>query len=369
MDISWIVQQILFVIFALLTAALATITGPTYDNLLVPELSGSALFPPLPPAVASGPSFVSRAAEFSSYLVANVVDPAVALVAIGVAATYFLRSGFDRWNPSFHATLPRMVFSVVVANFTLPLAGGLLSVAGAVYPVVAGFDGGAWQHWVNLGGLGELQFSWDNGVLAFVLSFVLFTLVLLLAIAVALRDALLGVLLVLLPLLTILWPIPALAPLARKAWMLFGELAFLPCVLVIPLELAVGAPNPLILVAYLAIALASPYFLSLAGAQLNALGFPAAGSTLSAGVQRGLAVGSSGATSYVRPLAAVGSGGKEAGAAFAIRAGSAGFPAAAPLVIGEALGRGAVHLVRHLPRFAGVQSGSASFPPVMRGKP
>ncbi len=366
MDISGIIQQILYALFALLTAAVASITGPTYDNLLVPELSSSSLYPTISPDVSGGPTFVSRAADFSSFLVTNVVDPSIVLIAIGVGGAYLLRSVFPRGFSAVESFLPRLVFAIILANFTLPIAGALLGVGGALYPVVSGFDGGTWQQWVNLAGAGEIQFSWDNGAFAFVLSFVMFSLVILLVLAVALRDALLGVLLVLLPVFTLLWPIPPLAPLARRAWLLFGELVFLPCILVIPLELAVGAPNAPTLVAYLAIALSSPYFLSLAGAQLSGLGFPAAGSTLSSGVQRGLGIASLGAASYARPVADLGSGSQAIAGGLAARTGAAGFPAAAPLVVGEAFGRGVAHLVRHIPHAVRSFQTGGSFPTVAR---
>src|SRR5579871_744108 len=238
--------------FAALTGVLAAILGPTYDNILVPSLAPAALYPT---PFAAG-TFLSAAAAFSTFVLGDTV-------------------------PRPEPFLGRLLLAVLLANFTLPIAAGLLDVAGAAYPVIAGWDGGAWQHWVNLAGWGELSYSWDNGALAFVVTFGLFALVLLLAAVVAVRNALLAVLLVLLPAFTLLWPIPPLAPLARRGWTLFGELAFLPCVMVIPLELAVGAPSVLALLGFLTVALASPALISLAGAQLTAAGFPSAGATLS----------------------------------------------------------------------------------------
>ncbi|HZY93216.1 MAG TPA: hypothetical protein VFG07_10670 [Thermoplasmata archaeon] len=350
MDPTQIIQGILFAIFAGLTALLSFITGPTYDNLLVPELQPGALFPAVGPT--GGGGFLGEATVFSNYLLAGLVDPAIGLVAVGVAGLYLTRAMVGRWALRFDAALPKLVVAVILANFSVPVAGGVLSVAGAAYPVVAGFDGGAWQHWTNLAGVGGIQFSWDNGVLTFVVSFALFSVVLLLAVAIALRDALLAVLLVLLPVMTLLWPLPSLAPLARRAWAMFAQLAFLPCVLVIPLELAVGSPSVLLLLGFLVTALSSPSLLSMASAHLGSVGFPSGGSALSGGIQRGLSVGSLSLSGVFRPLE--GASGKPGATRHVAHlgqlAGRAAFPAGAPLVGAELLGRGAGHLLKHVAR-------------------
>lgn len=361
MDPGQIVQGILFAIFASLTGLLSGVTAPTYDNLLVPELAPSVLFPSLGPT--GGGGFLTEAVLFSRYLLANLVDPLIALVAVGVAALFLARAVAGRWAVRFDAALPKFLVAVLLANFTVPVAGGILSLAGATYPVIAGFDGGAWQHWTNLGGVGGFQFSWDNGALAFVVSFALFSLVLLLAAAVALRDALLAVLLVLLPVFTLLWPIPPLAALARRAWSMFVQLAFLPCVLVVPLELAVGSPNILLLLGFFVVALSSPSLLSMATAQLASVGFPSGGAALTGGIQRGLSVGSLSVSSLFRPL---GGGARTPAAlrhagAVGQAAGRAAFPAAAPLVAAELAGRGAAHLLRHLSRSSTSGRAGAAF--------
>jgi hypothetical protein len=352
--VGWddVVRGVLFALFAGLTAAIAAVTGPTYDGLLVPEMAPAALYPPLPPTPGAPPTFLTEAASFSAYLVGHVVDPAVAVVAFGVGLVYLTRVLVPRIGAPLESLVPRLVLAVLVANFAVPIAGALLGVAGATYPVVAGFDGGAWQHWQNLDGFGALGFSWDNGVLALVITFALFSMVLILAAAVALRDALLGVLLVVLPIFTLLWPIPTLAPLARRAWILFGELAFLPCLVVIPLELAVGSPNILLLLGYLTVAVSAPSLLSIAGAQLTSVGFPSGGSAVTGGIQRGLAAGSASVNSFLRPLARPGSvkgpaqllqGVGAAGAAGAL-------PATIPVLAADVLGRSTGHLLRHVPQ-------------------
>lgn len=359
LDLGSLIQAILFLLFSGLTAILAAIIGPTYDNLLVPELQTGALFPPIS-ANHPGPSnFLAPAAHFSTFLLVNVVDPAVTLAALGVALLYFARVYVHRWAVQFEGLLPRLVLAVVGANFTVPIAGGVLSVAGSLYPVVAGWDGGAWQHWAGLAGYGELAYSWDNGALAFVLALVEFLLVFGLTLAVGVRDALLAVLVVLLPVFTLLWPLRPVSTLARRAWLLFVELAFLPCVLVVPLELAVGSPNPVMLVAYLAVAIGSPYLLSVAGTHLVAFGFPSGGSGVQSGVQRGLAAAPGGAVGPFGPAAeAYGRSGAagRAVAGTARAAGRAAAPVAAPLAATELAGHGALHLVRQL-RGAGAAGG------------
>lgn len=345
-----VVQTLLYLLFAGLTAIVAAVIGPTYDNLLVPELQTGALFPPLLGPGGGGTNYLVAASRFSEYILSSVVDPAVTLVALGVAVLYLSRSVVARWADSLDSLLPRLILGVVGANFAVPIAGAILGVAGALYPVISGWDGGAWEHWVNLAGWGEISFSWDNGALAFVLSLVEFAVVFALILGVGIRDALLAVLLVLLPIFTLIWPLRPLSPLTRRGWLLFGELAFLPCVLVVPLELAVGSPNPVMLVAYLSVALASPFLLSLAGTQLVAFGFAGASGVVHSNAQRGLQVAPSAATSPMAPAANTLGRNGSAGATFAgtaRAARSAGIPAVAPLVIGESLGRGAQHLIRH----------------------
>jgi hypothetical protein len=352
-DLGNLVQTILFLLFAGLTAIVAAIIGPTYDNLLVPELSPGALYPAIGAPGSDPNNFLATAAHFSTYLLANVVDPAITLVGVGIAVAYLSKALLARWSAALDGLLVRLILAVIAANFTVPIAGAILGVAGGLYPVVAGWDGGAWQHWVNLAGYGEVAYSWDNGALAFVLSLVEFAAVFALVLAVGLRDALLAVLIVVLPILTLLWPFRPLSPLARRAWFLFAELAFLPCVLVIPLELAVNSPNPVLLVGYLASAVASPYLLSLAGTHLVAFGFPSGNATVQSGAQRGLAVAPRGAGASFGPAAETvrsqGSAGRAAWGATRV-AGSAAAPAAAPLAVAEVLGHAGLHLARHVRR-------------------
>ncbi|HTS33824.1 MAG TPA: hypothetical protein VMI55_07830 [Thermoplasmata archaeon] len=352
-DWPTLIQVILFALFAAFTALVTAVIGPTYDNLFVPMMRTSALYPPL--VGSGGGGFLAGAVQFSTYTLVNVVDPLVALVALGVAVLFLVRSVVSRWADRLDGLLPRLVASVIVANFTIPIVGGVLALAGALYPVLAGWDGGAWTHWVNLAGYAQLQFSWDNGALAFVLSFVEFLIVFGLLLAIGIRDALLGVLIVLLPLFTLLWPLRPVAALARRAWLLFFEVTFLPCVVVVPLELAVGAASPVMLVGYLGVALAAPYLLSLAGTHLVAFGLPGSGGAVNAGSQRGFSAGSSTASSVVGPSARATASSGAAGRATAAAAGAAGtasFPAAAPLAAAELVGHTALHLLRH------VQSGA-----------
>ncbi len=349
-DLPSLIQLILFLLFADLTALVAAVIGPTYDNLLVPELAPHALFPPI--LAGGGPTnYLGQAADFSSYLITGVVDPLVVVVALGVAVLYLARASVARWAATFDALLPRLVVSVAAANFTVPICAAVLALAGGLYPVVAGWDGGAWQHWVNLAGWGELQLSWDNGVLAFVLSLAEFALVFGLVLAVGLRDALLAVLVVVLPLVTLLWPFRPLAAVPRKAWLLFAELAFVPCVLVVPLELAVASPSPVLLVGYLSAALASPYLISAAGAHLVAIGFPSTSTTVQAGATRGLGAAPQGVAGLAGPTASAGreSGALGRAALGAVRSAAASTaPLAVPSALRELLGHGALSVARHV---------------------
>ncbi len=357
LDLGPLIQAILFALFAGLTAIVAAVTGPTYDNLLVPALAPSQLYPPVPGSAGDPSNYLALASRFSEFTLGAIVDPAIALIAIGVAGVYLLRAVASRWGARLDGLLPRLLIAVVAANFTVPIAGAVLGLAGGLYPVLAGWDGGSWHHWVNLAGYGEFAFSWDNGAVAFVLSIAEFLLVIALVFAVALRDALLAVLLVLLPVFTLLWPFGILAPLARRAWTLFVELAFLPCVLVVPLELAVGSPSAFLLLAFLACALASPFLITSAGAHLSAVGFPGGGA-VGAGLQRGLASSSSSVAGYAAPVASSGRSSGTLGSVLggtARAAGSASAPAAAPLAVAHLVGHGGAQLLRHV--------GGASAPP------
>jgi len=369
-DLGDLIRTILFLLFADLTAIVAAIIGPTYDNLLVPELSPGSLYPSLVAPSGDPSNFLAPAAHFSSYLLANVVDPTITLLALGVALAYLAKVWVARWATQLDGLLPRLVIAVIGANFTVPIAGAVLGVAGSLYPVIAGWDGGAWQQWVHLAGWGEIAFSWDNGAVAFVLSLAEFALVFALVLAVGIRDALLAALVVLLPMLTLLWPLRPLSNLARRAWLLFAELAFLPCVLVVPLELAVHSPNPIMLAAYLTVAIGSPYFLSMAGTQLVAFGFPSGNSPLHSGTQRGFQSAPAAAASSARPftgaLQSAGAGGRAVSGAVRV-AGTAAMPAAAPLAVSELLGHGALHLMRHVRSLRHHEGPPTKWPPI-RGR-
>ncbi len=367
LDLPQLVQAVLFLLFVDITALVAAVIGPTYDSLLVPELAPHALFPAVL-AAAPGPSdYLGQAAGFSSYLIGGVIDPAIAVLAVGVAFLYFARSASARWATTFDELLPRLVLAVVVANFTVPIAAGILELAGGLFPVVAGWDGGAWQQWVHLAGAGEVTYAWDNGVVAFVLSLVEFALVFALVLAVGLRDALLAVLLVVLPLVTLLWPFRPLSSIPRRAWLLFAELAFLPCVLVVPLELAVDCPTPVLLLGYLGAAVASPFLLSTAGAHLVAIGFPSGGTLAQGGAARGLAAAPSAAGGITAPASAAlrdsGAVGRAAGGTARAAASAAG-PLALPAAIHELLGHGALAVGRHVGARAGGRTGPPRVPPL-----
>ncbi len=350
-DLSSLIQTILFLVFADITALVAAVIGPTYDNLLVPELAPGSLYPPLGGPNAGPTDYLASADRFSQFLVGSVVDPAIALIALGVALLYLARAVAPRWNVTLTALLPRLVLAIVGANFAGLIAGGLLDVASSLFPVVAGWDGGSWQHWVNLAGFGEFRLSWDNGAVAFVLSLVEFGLVMALVLAIGVRDALLATLLVLLPLFTLLWPFRPLSTLPRRAWFLFAELAFLPSVLVVPLELAVGSTSPVLLVGYLGVALSAPFLLSVATNHLVALGFPGAATVVQGGAQRGMAGAPAAALAGTGPASAALRSGGPVGQTLSAgmkAAATASGPVAAPLAIRDLLGHGGMRLARHL---------------------
>ncbi|MGI0054532.1 MAG: hypothetical protein ACREB9_01075 [Thermoplasmata archaeon] len=368
MDLGSILQLILFGAFGIVTAALTLGLAPTYNNLVVPELAPAQLYPPLSDPGSGAPTYLAQAAHFSNYLLVNIVDPAVALVAVGLGLIFLSRAVWTHSGLWTEGLFARFVIAIVLANFAVPLAGGILDLGAATYPTVAGWDGGAWQSWTNLAGTGEFAFSSQNGALTFVLAFVQFSIVILLAIVIGLRDATLAMLLVLLPIFTLVWPIRPLSVLARRGWLLFVELAFLPCILVIPLELAVGSPSVILLVAYLTLALASPYFLSISGTHLTQIGFPSAGSALSGGVERGMAAGARTVSSGLGGLATpAGGGGGAIGGAIAGGAravGSSSLAGAGPLAVADAIGRGTGHLARHI---RDLKSNQPKFDPYGRG--
>jgi hypothetical protein len=340
-SVNWnvLIQAILFGLFAAGTAILNLIIQPTYNNLVVPELSAPSLFPSIAHP-GPGAGFLSTAIRFSEFVLGNLVDPAIVLVFLALGGLYLLRSFSVGLGTRLEPLLPRLVVAILGANFTLPLAGASLDLGGATFRLISSFDGGAWRQWANLVPLGGASFSWDNGVLAFIVTFALFAMVLALATVVALRDAMLAVLLVLLPIFTLLWALPPLESLARRGWTLFVELAFLPAVILVPLELAVGAPSVLLVLAYLAIAVGSTYLISISRLPLGGMGFPSAGAALTGGLQRGLTVAAVTAEANTNAAAsAIGSTGRAAQAATAVR-GFASQLGRAPLPGGAALGAG-----------------------------
>jgi hypothetical protein len=368
-SINWnaVVQAILFALFAAGTALLNLIIQPTYDNLVVPELSAPSLFPSIAhPGASAG--FLSTAVQFSEFILGNLVDPAITLVLLGLGGLYLFRSFSARIGNRLESLLPRLVIALLGANFTLPLAGAALDLGGATFRLISSFDGGAWRHWGNIVPGGGIYFSWDNGVLAFVVTFALFAMVITLATVVALRDALVAVLLVLLPIFTLLWALPPLESLARRGWTLLVELAFLPSVILVPLELAVGAPSVLLVLAYLSIAVGSPYLISISRAQLGGMGFPSAGGSLTGGLQRGLTVAAltaqGGANSMAPGVASTGRAAQLGSAvrSFATHVGKAPLPGGLALGAGHLVTQGSRQLFQHLRHFQASRSSVPGHP-------
>lgn len=357
-SIDWnvVVQAILFALFAAGTAILNLIIQPTYDNLVVPELSSPVLFPSIAHP-GGGAGFLTVAVQFSDFVLENLVDPAVGLVLLAVAGLYLFRSFSNRLGTRLEPLLPRLVIALLGANFTLPLAAAALDLGGTTFRLISSFDGGAWRHWENIVPTGGAAFSWDNGVLAFIVTFALFAMVLALATVVALRDALIAVLLVLLPIFTLLWAFPPLSSLARRGWTLLVELAFLPAVMLVPLELAVGAPSVLLVLAYLSLAVGSPYLISISRAQLGGIGFPSAGGALTGGLQRGLTVASltaqGGANSVAPSTTAAGRAGQLGTTvrSLANNLGKGPLPTGVVLGAGHLVTHGSRHLFQHLRNF------------------
>ena len=80
MVLGQVVQALLFSIFSGLTLILNAVLGPTYEGLLVPALSPSALYPALTTTGSGG--FFDGASSLSAYVVVNLVDPAIPLLAV-----------------------------------------------------------------------------------------------------------------------------------------------------------------------------------------------------------------------------------------------------------------------------------------------
>lgn len=267
MDYGPVVKAILFALFGGLTAAVTVVTGPTYDNLFVPEMDPSAAY-----ASWQGPNVFAAASTFSNALLVGLVDPLAVLVIVAVGLLYLLRSAHP--TPRLQGLAGKLVLGILVANLVLPITSGIWQLASGVYPAFYDYGGGAWRTFDAIVGPGAVNLSWDNGVLAFVVSWTLFAMVLLLAFLLAFRAAIVAVLLVLLPPLTLLWPLPGLGSVVRKVWVLFLEMTFLPCFVVVPLILAVGSSSVLLTMGLFSVALAMPQILSVSGASLSHAGFP-----------------------------------------------------------------------------------------------
>ncbi len=286
MDWGSVVNAVLFAIFGAVTAAIQAVVGPTYDNLFVPEMAPTALYAPfVGPGHAN--NLFAQGAAFSNYVLVGVVDPLAVLVMVVIGVLYLVRASLPSLGTMWTGLVPRLVLGILLANMVLPLAGMLWDIAAAVYPIFYTYGGGQWQSYGNIVAPGAVSFTWDNGLLAFVASMALLSLVLVLTLLVAVRDALLAVLLVLLPPLTLLWPIPGLSGLAGRAWRLFGEMVFLPSLLVVPLALAVGAPSILVVLALFSVAVSLPVLVSQVGGSLSGGGFPHGGSLSYGGMLNG----------------------------------------------------------------------------------
>lgn len=301
---SGTVQAILFAIFAAITGAVTSVAGPTYDNLLVPSLAPASIYAPLTGGGGATGGLFAAGTTMSNDLLVNIVDPLAILVFMGVGILYLVRAVIPSRAGKLADLAPRLVVGILLANAVLPVVGLLWDVAGAIYPVVYSYQGGEWQTFTNLVPNSAISFSWDNGVLSFIASLAILVLVLLLTFLVAFRDALIAVLLVLLPPLTLLWPLPPFSGLAKRAWRLFFEMAILPSALVVPLALAVGLPSLLLVLALFAVAVGMPQLISIVGNSLHGLGFPNAGSVVSQGLMGGVRSASGVATTAGRQGAA-----------------------------------------------------------------
>lgn len=367
MDWGSVVNAVLFALFSALTAILNAVTGPTYDNLFVPEMASGSLYAPyLGPG--SGGNLFSEGAAMSNYLLVNVVDPVAVLVILGVGILYLIRAGIPQLASKWTDLTPRLGLGILLANMVLPITSVLWSVAGAVYPVFAGYGGGEWRSYTNLVGPGALSFSWDNGALAFVGSLTLFSLVLVLCFLIAFRDAIVAVLLVLLPPLTLLWPIPSASNLARRAWKLFAEMTFLPSLLVVPLALAVGAQSILLVVALFAVAAGMPVLVTQVGGSLSSAGFPHSGSVVSGGILGGARSAGS-ATSVGLQMGGKGlrsgfSGESVKGGAARVAGGPAALTGQMLWGVGQGLGR----MGRQMAHRRGSSQGERSSPPAAAGR-
>ena len=286
MDLFLVIQAILLALFGALTVVLNTVIGPFYDNVFVPEMAPQSLYAAYLGGGSSSNLFATGA-TLSQFVVVNLVDPMAILIVIGVGVLYLVRATLPERAQVWRGLAPRLVLGVLLSNVVLPLTYILWSIALLVYQPLFAYGGGAWQSYNNLVPTGGISFAWDNGVIAFIVTLMLLTLVLGLGFLIAFRDALLAVLLVLLPPLTLLWPIPPLSGFARRAWRLFGEMAFLPTLVVIPLVLAVGAPSILLVAGLLAVAVGAPSLLSQVGGNLVSLGFPHPGSMTTSGMSGG----------------------------------------------------------------------------------
>ncbi|MDE1819223.1 MAG: hypothetical protein KGJ23_02765 [Euryarchaeota archaeon] len=280
MDYGPIVKAILFAIFGTLTAAVTVVTGPTYDNLFVHEMDPTNAF-----AVWQGGNVFAQASLFSNTLLVELVDPLAVLVILAVGFLYLARAVHP--SPRLAGLAPKLIVGILLANLVLPITSALWQLAAGIYPLFYDYGGGAWRTYANLVGPGAINLSWDNGVLAFIVSWVLFSMVLLLSFLIAFRGALVAVLLVLLPVLTLLWPIPGASSVARKAWVLFAEMAVLPCFVVVPLVLAVGSTSVLLTLGLFAAAIAMPQLLSVSGSAISHAGFPNASFAVGSGLIEG----------------------------------------------------------------------------------
>jgi len=283
--ISNIVNEVLSAIFAAFNGLAWLAAQQTYNNLLVPEMSSSFLYPTIIKGNQTG--FFMYAYYFSSYILFSIVDPLLVIVLLGIGFLYLSKVFFSQNSERFKDLIPKFILAVILSNFTNYISSIILEFGYSLYSTIYTFDGSKWTNFQNIFPIYSTPWT-NNALLEFILKVIVLFTILAIAIIIGIRTGLLGVLIVLLPIASVLLIFPQTKSLGKKIWIVFIDMAVLPFFVLIPLILAVNVNNInttgfILATGLLFISAGMPYFISEYGNSVFHMGFDKASNFINQG--------------------------------------------------------------------------------------
>lgn len=292
--INQIVNTVLTLLFAIFNIFAWVTAQQTYDNLFIPEMKPYNLFPSL--LNGNQKNLFSASASLSNYILINIIDPILIILLLIIGFIYLGKVFLPSWNEKFRELIPRFVIATVVANFTVYISGIILEFGLATYIVLYGYGDKNWQHFGKLYPLFVTPWG-NNSLLEFILKVVVIFTIVTLSMVIAIRTSLIAVLIVLLPIGSIMWIFPQTRQYAKKIWVIFIEMVFLPFFVLIPLILATSINDTdtygfLLTTGMLLIAAGMPYFISNYGGSIAHMGMDKVSSFINYGLSTGMSLSS-----------------------------------------------------------------------------